>query len=269
MGQTLVVFRGPVEVRTGSPPGEPGRDASDEELHVRGIRREFAVSTTEVTFEQFLRYLPDFRHAKKKEYSPTPDCPAVMVTWHRAAEYCNWLSQQEGIAKDQWCYRIEKGRAIPEENYLHRTGYRLPTDVEWEYACRAGTTTAFSWGNDPELFRRYAWTIENSGGRNWPVGSLCPNRFGLFDVHGNASEWVQDNYIFDDKSRPILTAGDDIEDKRLFGEESDRDVRGGSAGQFVQYQRSANRTPTKAKSNVSAHTGFRIARTLALAASAH
>jgi eukaryotic-like serine/threonine-protein kinase len=266
MGQTLVVFRGPVEVRTGSPPGEPGRDASDEKLQVRAIRRDFAVSTTEVTLEQFLRYFPGFPHAKKKEYSPTPDCPVVMMTWHRAAEYCNWLSQQEGIAKDQWCYQIEKGRAIPEENYLHRTGYRLPTDVEWEYACRAGTTTAFSWGNDPELFRRYAWTIENSGGRNWPVGSLCPNRFGLFDVHGNASEWVQDNYIFDDKSRPILTTGDDIEDKRLFGEESDRDVRGGSAGQFVQYQRSANRTPTKAKSNVSAHTGFRIARTLALAA---
>jgi eukaryotic-like serine/threonine-protein kinase len=268
-GHTLAVFKDPIEVRTGSPPNEPGRDASDEQLQMRAIRRDFAVSTTEVTFEQFLRYLPNFRHAKKKEYSPTPDCPIVMVTWHRAAEYCNWLSQQEGIAKDQWCYAIADGKAAPHEDFLHRTGYRLPTDVEWEYACRAGTTTAFSWGNDPELFRRYAWTIENSGGRNWPVGSLCPNRFGLFDVHGNAAEWVQDNYVYSNQSRPLLATGDDTEDKRIVLEDSERDVRGGSSGQFVQYQRSANRTPTKAKSGVSAHTGFRIARTLVSTVSAH
>jgi eukaryotic-like serine/threonine-protein kinase len=261
-GFTLAVFKGPLDVRTGSPPNEPGRDASDEKLQVRPIVRDFAVSTTEVTLEQFLKFLPNFRHAKKKEYSPTPDCPVAMVTWHRTAEYCNWLSEREGIAKDQWCYRIVKGRAIPEANYLHRTGYRLPTDAEWEHACRGGTTTAFSWGNDPALFPRYAWTIKNSGGRNWPVGSLCPNRFGLFDVHGNASEWVLDNYFFDDRSHPILATGEDTEDKRPFGDESERDVRGGAAGQFVQYQRSANRTPTKAKSEVSPHSGFRIARTL-------
>jgi serine/threonine protein kinase/formylglycine-generating enzyme required for sulfatase activity len=260
-GHTLVVFKSTIKIQTGSPPSEPGRDASDEAIQTRWIRRDFAVSTTEVTVEQFLTCFPDFPH-KKKDYAPTSDCPAATMTWHRAAEYCNWLSKKEGIPPAEWCYRIARGMATPQEDYLHRTGYRLPTDVEWEYACRAGTSTSFSWGNDPELFRRYAWTIENARGRHWPVGSLCPNRFGLFDVHGNAAEWVMDNYVYDSQSHPLIRSGDDTEDKRPFSPDSERDVRGGSAGQFVPYQRSANRTPSKAQSGVSAHLGFRIARTV-------
>ena len=132
-------------------------------------------------------------------------------------------------------------------DYLKRTGYRLPTDVEWEFACRAGTATAFSWGNDPVSFPRFAWTLQNSQGHNWPVGSLCPNRFGLFDVHGNASEWVQDTYDFQNDGKPVIRTGEDTEETDWrFSDDSFRDVRGGSGSSHVEYHRSANRTPTRA-----------------------
>ena len=111
--------------------------------------------------------------------------------------YCNWLSEQEGIPKDQWCYEpndkgeYAEGMKIPAD-FLQRTGYRLPTEAEWEYACRAGTTSAFGFGEPEELLDRYAWYISNSKNRMWPVGLLKPNGLGLFDMHGNAWEWCHD-----------------------------------------------------------------------------
>jgi formylglycine-generating enzyme required for sulfatase activity len=259
-GQTMAVFKGPILARTGSPPEEPERD-SDEAVVSRNINRDFAVSTTEVTFEKFLKYPSKFPHTKKRDQAPTPDCPIGFLTWHRAAEYCNWLSKQDGISQDQWCYDVEHGNATPRDDYLKRIGYRLPTEVEWEYVCRAGTTTAFSWGNDPESSRRCAWTVEKSCGRTWPVGNLAPNQFGLFDMHGNASEWTQNTYHYDQHGRPVLKTGDDTEDDGFLAD-SPRIVRGGHVGQIVHYGRSANRTPAKARSGISTHSGFRVARTL-------
>jgi serine/threonine protein kinase/formylglycine-generating enzyme required for sulfatase activity len=261
-GHTLAVFPGPVDVQTGSPPDEAERDASDESLLKRTIRRDFAVSTMEVTAEQFLKYKPDFPHVKKPDYVPSRDCPIVLVTWHRAAGYCNWLSKQEGIPESEWCYTMHGAEATPTKDYLHRRGYRLPTDVEWEYACRAGSATAYSWGNDPQSSSRFAWSLENSRGGNKPVGSLCPNAFGLFDMHGNASEWIFDNYRYGDGAVPLTRSGEDVEEPSGFGKDTERDTRGGSNVQFVYYLRSANRTPGKAWSGVSSHQGFRIARTL-------
>ncbi len=158
----------------------------------------------------------------------------MLVTWHRAAEYCNWLSKHEKIPEDQWCYKIDKKKtsAIPCADYLKRTGYRLPTDVEWEYACRAGTATAFSWGNDPMSFPRFSFTLQNSQGHDWPVGSLCPNRFGLFDMHGNAAEWVQDRYEFQD-GKPIIKTGEDTEETDWWiTDDSPRDIRGGAGSKL-------------------------------------
>jgi serine/threonine protein kinase/formylglycine-generating enzyme required for sulfatase activity len=261
-GHTMAVFKGPIRVRIGSPPEEPERD-SDETLAIRNINRDFAVSTTEVTFEQFMKYPSKFPHTKKRDQAPTPDCPIVFLTWHRAAEYCNWLSKQEGISEDQWCYAVDHANATPRDDYLKRTGYRLPTEVEWEYACRGGTTAAFSWGNDPQSSRRFAWTSENSGGRTWPVGELGPNQFGLFDMHGNAAEWTQDTYHYDQRGKPVLKTGDDTEDEGFLSD-SPRVVRGGQIAQSIYYGRSANRTPAKARSGVTAHSGFRVARTINL-----
>src|ERR1700732_7075 len=98
-----------------------------------------------------------------------------MVTWYDAAAYCNWLSEQQGIPKEQWCYVPNKegkyaaGMKMA-ANYLKRTAYRLPTEGEWEYACGAGAETAFSFGEADDLLGKYAWWSANSLSKSHPVG---------------------------------------------------------------------------------------------------
>ena len=112
--------------------------------------------------------------------------------------YCNWLSEQEGLPKDQWCYlpneagAYAEGMTIPAD-VLERTGYRLPTEAEWEYACRSGTVTSRYYGQSIELLDTYAWYQANSKEHAWSCGSLLPNDLGLFDMLGNEYEWVQDS----------------------------------------------------------------------------
>jgi formylglycine-generating enzyme required for sulfatase activity len=156
----------------------------------------FAIATHEVTVAQFLKFTASFVQIRR--YAPEPDCPATTVTWFQAAAYCNWLSQQEGIPKEEWCYERNKngdyatGMRIP-ANFLDRTGYRLPTQTEWQDVCEANTRdTDFSFGDPLELLPRYAWYVDNSHSRSWPVGSLRPNALGVFDMYGNVREWCQD-----------------------------------------------------------------------------
>ena len=270
-GQTMIVFKGPITSRMGSPREEAGRD-SDEDFCYENINYDFAICSTETTVKQFLNFLPDFRHGKKMDYSPNPDCPIVYLTWYRAAEYCNLLSESEGIPETEWCYSRER-RFIktnlrpegewmdtwqPKKGYLSCNGYRLPTEAEWEFACRAGTTTEFSWGREPDVSIRYARTIINSQGTSSVVGSYSPNRYGLFDMHGNAMEWVQDRYfdgIKEPRSNLANDGGDVLDDTHCV-------VRGGSAGDLVNYQRSGNRASAKARDGVSPRLGFRVSRTM-------
>ncbi len=188
-GQTLAIIRDPGSFLMGSPPNEAGR-SSDETQHLVRIGRSFAIATREVTDAEYQR-----SRFSGQSTDPLRNAIPRLVDWYSAARYCNWLSQQEQIPEDQWCYptRIEQGMTLPSDS-LERTGYRLPTEAEWEYACRAGTTTIRPHGSGALWLDRYVWCYETTGGdySGHPVGQLKPNDLGLFDILGNASEWVQD-----------------------------------------------------------------------------
>ena len=97
----------------------------------------------------------------------TENDPVINVSWNDATAFCQWLSQKEGI------------------------NYRLATEAEWEFACRAGSQARYGPGDDPNELRQYGWFLGN-GYRTHPVGQKQPNAFGLYDLHGNVFEWCSD-----------------------------------------------------------------------------
>ncbi len=181
----------------GSPNAEEGR--LDDESPQRKIKIEpFWMGKHEVTWDEYdiwsfsldqkirkLRNLEATEADKRADAvtRPTPPYtdmtfgfghdgyPAICMTQLAAKTYCKWLSKKTG-------------------HY-----YRLPTEAEWEYACRAGTTTAFSFGDDPAKIGEYAWYADNSDDQYQKVGKKKPNPWGLYDMHGNVAEWVLDQYL--------------------------------------------------------------------------
>jgi formylglycine-generating enzyme required for sulfatase activity len=265
----MTVVPGPVEFTMGSPVGEAGRTPFEMQRR-RRIARNFAISVKAVTVGQwkaFLRAASPVGSTNRASESATEnvagdDFPISGVTWYDAAKYCRWLSEREGVDEKEMCYpEIEdiKDGMEPFPDYLRRTGYRLATEAEWEYSCRAGSMTARYFGDDVGLLERYAWFQGNSGEHMWPVGQKRPNDFGLFDMHGNAYTWVQD--AFDNyPANSWRGIQEDNEVVQAIRDSQIRVLRGGSYDYLPSVVRSAFRTGYR-PSFQSDIDGLRIART--------
>jgi formylglycine-generating enzyme required for sulfatase activity len=202
----------------GSSRREPGRRANEAQRPVE-LKRGFCMGVTEVTNAQFRRFKPDHHSGLVGQHSLDLDNqPVVGITWQQAAQYCNWLSEQEGLPK---AYE-QKGDQLVAVNPM-TTGYRLPSDAEWEWAARY---------ESPRSLRRYPWgealpVAPRSGNyadatarllvqdvipgyddgfaATAPVGKFPPNGLGLADLGGNVAEWVHDYYtVSADSGQPAV-----------------------------------------------------------------
>jgi formylglycine-generating enzyme required for sulfatase activity len=257
-GQTFTIIDGPVEFRMGSPLNEPDR-GSNETLHRRVIPRRFAIADKEVTvmqYQEFVKENPRVDDVTNDRYSPDLTGPMNEVSWYDAAAYCNWLNRKENLPE---CYEPNEQRKYAagmrvKAEAVKLAGYRLPTEAEWEYACRAGAMTSRYYGSSERLLGQYAWYRDSSRDRAWPGGSLKPNDLGLFDMLGNVIECCQDPAL---KYQPGSTeyTGGDIVDSSI-----SRRIRGGTFSIRPANVRSAERgrdLPAARDTNY----GFRLART--------
>ena len=171
---TNMVFIPPGTFRLGSPTNEVGRFEWEGPQTDVIISQGFWMGKYEVTQWEYKAVMG----SNPSYFTGNTNLPVDSVTWFSASNYCARLTQRERAA----------GR-IPTNSV-----YRLPTEAEWEYACRAWTSTRFSYGDDPGCTNRtaYAWCRSNSGGTTHPVGQKLPNPWGLYDMHGNVAEWCQD-----------------------------------------------------------------------------
>jgi formylglycine-generating enzyme required for sulfatase activity len=198
------------------------KGAPDEKPHRVSVGA-FYIDKYEVTQEHFRKIVgSDYSRWKNAK------APVNQVTWAAAVKYCNARSLKEGLTP---CYDTKTWKCNFSAN-----GYRLPTEAEWEYAARAGTTASYSFGNSAPGLRNFAWMKDNSGGRPREVGKKLPNPWGLYDTYGNVGEWCNDFYAVDyyQKSPAKNPRGPAAGDKRV--------VRGGSWNSRASDCRSAYRT---------------------------
>ena len=246
-GMTFAIIDASDEFLMGSPVSEAeryqGSTGKNEIRHRRRIGRQFAIGTHEITVSQFRAFRSDHQFDRTK--AREEDSPANMITWYEAAAYCNWLSKEEGIPPEEWCYDpdqefVEGMALVP--NYLQRTGYRLPSEAEWENACRAGTTTARYFGETETLLGEYASYTKTSGDK-WmlPVGTLRPNGAGLFDMQGNVLEWCQDAPLLYDTDLAGMGDKEQTGELSKLSNSQSRVLRGGSFFRFAASVRSAFR----------------------------
>jgi formylglycine-generating enzyme required for sulfatase activity len=225
----------------GSPPAEKGRQ------EIEGPQTQveispFWIGKFEVTWDEYepfmITQVDRYKNGARKDFDPVKHSlvdavsgptapyvemsfgmgqqgyPAISMTEHAANKYCQWLSAQTGRF------------------------YRLPTEAEWEYACRAGTTTAYSFGDDPAQLDQYAWFYDNSDEKYQQVGKKKPNPWGLHDMHGNVMEWTADQFVPDYFGRLRPNAANPfVRPQTLYP----RTVRGGGWDDDAEQLRSAFR----------------------------
>ena len=207
------------EFAMGSARGNRNSDG-DERQHAVTITRDYFIGAFEVTQAQYEQVMG--RNPSQFQGSRIPgggaNHPVERVSWNDAVEFCRRLSDR------------------PEERAAGRV-YRLPSEAEWEYACRAGSPGEFAFGNDAQQLGDYGWYAANGGGQTHAVGQKKPNAWGLYDMHGNAWEWCADWYeVY--SGRPAI-------DPTGPSQGTDRVYRGGSWNYGPGYCRSANRTATR------------------------
>jgi formylglycine-generating enzyme required for sulfatase activity len=231
---------------------------SEHPQHEVNIRNPFYLQTTQVTVGHWRKFIYEKQykseaereghsniwngsawinkkgaHWGKPSFTQNDNHPVTCVSWNDTQEFIQWLNRME-------------------DNYT----YRLPTEAEWEYACRSGTTTEFSFGDNAKDLAEYAWYSQNSDNQTHRVGVKNPNKWGLYDMHGNVWEWVEDDWHINyDQVQTDEKAW--IYDKR--GDH--RVLRGGSWKYDAQYSRSAARFYWK-PSNRDNNLGFRLAKSI-------
>jgi formylglycine-generating enzyme required for sulfatase activity len=262
-GQTFAVIEGEVEFDMGSPPTEPDRLPTETKHRVQILRR-FAIAAKEVSvgqYQNFVKETPEGDHAKNDQYSPDPKGPMNIVTGYDAAAYCNWLSRKEDLPE---CYEPnERGKYAAgmriKTDALKLSGYRLPTEAEWEYGCRSGAATSRYYGSSIDLLDRYAHYYKGGDLRILPCGSLFPNDLGLSDMLGNVWEWCQDRYMRRGTGETQRT-DTHISISDVINEKYPRILRGGAFSYQPAVVRSAYRH-RYAPALRSTNNGFRPSRT--------
>ena len=262
MGQTFAILEGPITFQIGSPLDEPLRYEA-ERIHERAISKSIVVAQKEVTLNDFLELVPQQRYTEK--YSKTPDSAMICISWFDSARYCNLLTEKEFGASE--CVYLPNEQGLYEEgmriadNPLKKKGYRMPTEAEFEFFHRAGSLAMFNHGSDVRLTDRYSFYVANSKDQAWPVGSLRPNAFGLFDTGGNVFEWCLESY----DPYPNLNISDEdafmsSQNKMIMASIS-RGMRGGCFYNQISSLRSADRNGAKPDDRSNSR-GLRLVRSL-------
>jgi uncharacterized repeat protein (TIGR02543 family) len=234
--------------KMGSPSTEANHKA-DEMQHTVVITKDFYIGKYEVTQKQYNDVMGEA--TGDNTYGKGDNYPVYDVSWYDAVKFCNALSEKEGLTS---AYTINGSDVTWNEG---STGYRLPTEAEWEYACRAGTTTAYSFGESDIDLYDFAWYIEDSELKTHEVGKKRANQWGLYDMHGNVMEWCWDwysiSYFSIEPSGVKDPTGPETGTKRV--------LRGGGNVTEFPYLRSAARMsvdPVPSFNDV----GFRLVRTI-------
>lgn len=221
--------------RMGSATKQAGSGDDERQVKVT-VSKPFYLGVYEVTQDEYLKVMGENNSFFRKEVVGNVDSrryPVEQVSWEEAVEFCKRLSEMDGEKKNQ---RV----------------YRLPTEAEWEYACRAGTETAYHFGDKGDRLSEFAWFSANSQRMTHAVGEKKPNAWGFYDMTGNAWEWCQDRY----GEYPVGSVTDPSGTK----EGEFRVLRGGSWYHDATFSRSASRY--RAVASDRHNFGFRVALTV-------
>jgi formylglycine-generating enzyme required for sulfatase activity len=247
--------------------GSSGPYASPEEKPVHQVRFSytFFMDDRAIIQKDFLQVTGNNPAQARGAYGLGDSFPVYNVTWYEAVLFCNARSRAQGYdtvysytatcQANQSCPYVLENLAI----HYDRFGYRLPTEAEWEFACRAGVSTDYFWGSDTAGVNEYAWFSGDAAGACHPVGQKLPNAFGLYDMAGNVSQWVNDQFGQYPSRLCVDPIGPVSVSEEQFVSVGTRPVRGGSWKTGTSFLRSSCRqyeyvTPAKVYAE---YIGFR------------